>query len=104
MRAVLQRLEKSLNGIFPRGWNPLYNLGALSFYLFWICAVTGIYLFVFFETSIHGVWNSIEHITHEQFGIGSVMRSLHRYSSAGMAVTVTLHLFKELIMKRFMAG
>lgn len=104
MLAILQRCEKHLNRVFPSEWNPLYNLGALSFYLFWICTVTGVYLFVFFETSISGAWHSVETITHEQYWIGSIMRSLHRYSSAAMAVTVTLHLFRELIMKRFVAG
>ena len=53
----------------PEGWNPLDHLGAISFYLFWIVAVTGVYLFVFFETSISSAWHSVEVITHEQFYI-----------------------------------
>lgn len=104
MLAVLQRFEKLLDRFFPSDWNPLYNLGALSFYLFWICTITGVYLFIFFETSINGAWHSVEQITNEQYWIGSIMRSLHRYSSAAMAVTVTLHLFRELIMKRYLGG
>lgn len=34
--------------LLPRAWNPLHDLGASSFYLFWIVAVTGLYLFAFF--------------------------------------------------------
>jgi quinol-cytochrome oxidoreductase complex cytochrome b subunit/coenzyme F420-reducing hydrogenase delta subunit len=85
----------------PGGWNPLDHLGAISFYLFWIVAVTGLYLFVFFETSISGAWQSVEAITNEQFYIGSLMRSLHRYASSAMSLTVTAHLLKELWLRRF---
>ena len=104
MLATLQRIERLLNRVFPNDWNPLYNLGAISFHLFWICAITGVYLFIFFKTSIDGAWVSVDEITHRQYLIGSVMRSLHRYSSAGLAVAVTLHLFRELIMKRCGGG
>jgi ferredoxin len=64
-------------------------------------AVTGVYLFVFFETSISGVFDSVQAITEGHFYIGGLMRSLHRYASAGMAIVVTLHLVKEMSMKRF---
>jgi quinol-cytochrome oxidoreductase complex cytochrome b subunit/coenzyme F420-reducing hydrogenase delta subunit len=93
--------EKFLDRFFPASWNPLYNLGALSFYLFWIVAITGLYLFIFFDTSIQGAYLSVQSITYEQYFIGSLIRSLHRYASAAMAVTVTLHLVKELLMKRY---
>jgi quinol-cytochrome oxidoreductase complex cytochrome b subunit/coenzyme F420-reducing hydrogenase delta subunit len=93
--------ESLLDRVFPSPWNPLYHLGALSFYFFWILAVTGLYLFIFFETSIAGAYSSVEYITHEQYYIGSIMRSLHRYASAAMAVSVTLHIIKEFAMKRF---
>lgn len=85
----------------PGEWSVMYNLGALAFYFFWIMAVTGVYLFVFFETSISGVFDSVQALTDGHFYIGGVMRSLHRYASAGMAIVVTLHLAKEMSMKRF---
>ncbi len=93
--------ERFLDWVFPNAWNPLYHLGGLSYFFFWILAVTGLYLFVFFETSIIGAYSSVEAITHEQYYIGGIMRSLHRYASAAMAVSVTIHLIKELLMKRF---
>jgi quinol-cytochrome oxidoreductase complex cytochrome b subunit/coenzyme F420-reducing hydrogenase delta subunit len=94
-------LERQVGRVFEEGTNPFYHLGGLSYLFFWIMAVTGLYLFIFFETSISGAWRSVEAITTEQYYIGGIMRSLHRYASAAMAVTVTLHLFKELLMKRF---
>ncbi len=89
---------------FPEAWNPLRNLGAISFFLFWIVAVTGVYLFVFFETSMASAYASVEAISNEQFLIGSVMRGLHRYASAAMAVSVTAHLIREGTLRRFVGA
>jgi len=97
----MKHIESLLDRVFPDGMNPLYHLGGLSYYFFWILTFTGLYLFVFFETSLNGAYLSMEAITHEQYYIGGIMRSIHRYASAAMAVTVTLHLIKELSMKRF---
>ena len=47
-RHWLPALEALFDRAFdPRG-NPWRHLGALSFYLFWIIAVTGIYLYAVF--------------------------------------------------------
>ena len=67
MKALLKRgfngLESLFSKAFTPSWNPLYQLGALSFFYFWIVAVTGVYLFIFFETSISGAHTSLEQIT-----------------------------------------
>ena len=36
--------------------NPLNYLGALTIYFFWIVLVSGIWLFIFFETSVVGAY------------------------------------------------
>ncbi len=64
----------------------MYQLGALSFFYFWIVAVTGVYLFIFFETSITGAHSSMEYISVEQWYLGGIMRSFHRYASAAMGI------------------
>ena len=105
MKALLKRGFNLLDSLFSRAftpaWNPLYQLGALSFFYFWIVAVTGVYLFIFFETSISGAYSSIEQITHGQWYIGGVMRSFHRYASAAMGICVTLHVLREFAMDRY---
>ncbi len=105
MKTVIKKGFNALDGVFnivfTPHWNPLYQLGALSFFYFWIAAVTGVYLFIFFETSIGGAYLSIEQITHEQWFIGGVMRSFHRYASAAMGVCVTLHFFREFALDRY---
>ena len=40
-------------------------------------------------------------LTEEQWYLGGVMRSLHRYASDAMVVTVTLHLLREFAKGRF---
>ncbi len=101
---VLTAAELLLNKAFPTSWNPLYSLGALCFYMFWIVSISGLYLFIFFQTSIDGAWHSMEYISNDQWYAGGIMRSLHRYASDALVVFVTLHLFRELIMKRFQGG
>ena len=105
MKQLLKKVFNGLDSLFSRAftpaWNPMYQLGALGFFYFWIVAVTGVYLFIFFETSISGAYSSIEQITIGQWYLGGVMRSFHRYASAAMGITVTLHLLREFARDRY---
>jgi len=100
-RTVFVRIEAMLDRVFTPSCNPMFQLGALSFLYFWIMAATGIYLFIFFETSMTEAYVSVERLTREQWYLGGVMRSLHRYASAAMGVTVTIHLLREFALGRF---
>ncbi|MBO33716.1 MAG: cytochrome b/b6-like protein [Rhodospirillaceae bacterium] len=82
-------------------WNPLRHLGALSFFFFWVVVVSGIYVYIFFETSVGSAYNSIERMTIDHWYISGVMRSFHRYASDAMVVVVLLHMFREFIMDRY---
>lgn len=94
-------LESWFNISFGTQWNPLYHLGTLSFFLFWVILVSGIYLFLFFHGSLDGAYESVEYMTHEQWYVGGVMRSLHRYASDAVVLTVLLHMFKEFASGRY---
>ncbi len=96
-----QIVEGLFDRIFGSEWNPFYHLGALSFFYYWIIAVSGIYLYIVFETSIQGVYDSMEYLTHEQWYLGGIMRSLHRYGSDAMALTMMIHLLREFGLDRF---
>lgn len=98
---VFQHVESFFNRLFGEHCNPWYYLGALSFFFFWIVTASGLYLFIFFDTSIDGAYESMQAVTLEQWYAGGVMRSLHRYASDAMAVTVTLHLLREFCLGRF---
>ena len=101
LRFAFERLERLLDLAFPPAWNPLYHLGALGFFFYWIVAVSGIYLYLFFDTGVAAAYGSVEYLTHQQWYAGGVMRSLHRYASDGMVVVMVVHLFRELSLDRY---
>ena len=75
----------------------LRQLGGLGFYLFWIVAVTGIYLYAFLDTSAAGAWRSVEAIGREHWYVGGLMRGLHRYASDALVVATFAHLLREYL-------
>lgn len=94
-------VERAFDRVFEAADNPWRHLGALAFFFFWIVTASGIYLYVFFDTSVAGAFRSVESMTNEQWYAGGVMRSLHRYASDAFVVVVVLHLLKELVAGRF---
>ena len=94
------RLDALFNAVFGDRANPLYHLGAISFFLFWLVAVSGLYLYAFFETSVAGAYASVESLTHGQWYAGGIMRSLHRYASDAMVLSMGLHLLRHFAYDR----
>lgn len=97
----LQKLERWCDSAFDAQSNPWRHLGALGFFLFWVIAASGIYPYVFFDTSVEGAYRSVAALTREQSYAGGVMRSLHRYASDAFVVVVALHLVKEFLHRRY---
>ena len=100
IHAVLQRLENLFHRLGGPKGNPLTQLGALGWYLFWVITASGIYLYAFFDTGVTQAYSSIESITHDQWWAGGIMRSLHRYASDALVVVAFLHLLREFGMDR----
>jgi len=101
LRACFMRVEAVFNRAFGDRLNPLYHLGAITFFLFWIVAGSGLYLYAFFETAVSGAYQSVESITHGQWFAGGVLRSVHRYASDAMVLTMMLHLLRHFAFDRF---
>ncbi|MEE8393316.1 MAG: cytochrome b N-terminal domain-containing protein [Rhodospirillales bacterium] len=105
IRRPLQNLvlyvEAAYDRSFGPNWNPLRQLGSLTFFMYWVVIVTGIYVYIFFETSAAGAYQSVEYLTYQQWYVGGVMRSLHRYASDAMVVMVVMHLSREFIFDRY---
>jgi ferredoxin/coenzyme F420-reducing hydrogenase delta subunit len=100
LRAPFDRLDVLCARAFPPEWNPMAQLGAIGWFMFWIVAVSGVYLYIFFDTGISGTWRSVEAITRDQWWAGGVMRSLHRYASDALVVMALLHMLREWSMDR----
>ncbi|WP_187078383.1 cytochrome b N-terminal domain-containing protein [Ramlibacter cellulosilyticus] len=101
LQALFLRAEGLFNAAFGDRLNPLYRLGEITFFLFWVVAVSGLYLYAFFETGVGAAHASVEAITHRQWFAGGVLRSLHRYASDAMVLTMLLHLLRHFAFDRF---
>ncbi len=98
---LFRALERLAGYAFSGFNNPFYSLGALAFYFFYIIVGTGIYLFIFYDPSIKGSFDTVEYLTHDQWYFGGIMRSLHRYSSDALVLTMVLHIFREFVLGRY---
>ncbi|MCC6440312.1 MAG: hypothetical protein IT476_06770, partial [Rhodanobacteraceae bacterium] len=54
LQGALRRLFMLVEALFNRAFgdrlNPFYHLGSITFFLFWIVAGSGLYLYAFFDT------------------------------------------------------
>ncbi len=98
---IFDSIERPLDRLVGPSLNPFAQLGALGFFQFWIVAVTGIYLFIFFDTGIERAYASVESITLAHWYHAGVMRSLHRYASDLMVGLMLVHLLREFARDRY---
>ena len=100
LRALILPVESALETVFGPRLNPITQLGTLGWFLFWIVTVSGIYVYMFFDTGLTQAWESLETLSREQWWLGGIMRSLHRYASDALVVVVLLHALREFAMDR----
>lgn len=99
-QAAFYRVEAWLNVAFG-AHNPFYHLGSLGFYFFYIMVVSGLYLIIYYEPTVAGSYDQLQYLTHEQWYLGGLMRSLHRYAADSMVLVMALHILREWVMGRF---
>ena len=97
LRFALQRVEGGFDTAFGAKANPWRHLGGTAFFLFFVVAGTGAYLYAAFDTRVDGAYESVERITRGAWPLSGVARSLHRYASDAFAVIVLLHVLREWI-------
>jgi ferredoxin/coenzyme F420-reducing hydrogenase delta subunit len=100
LRTLFEHAEDGVERIFGPHWNPLRQLGALGWLLFWIITVSGVYLYIFFDTGIDQAYESVQALTHEQWWAGGIMRSLHRYASDALVIVALVHMVREFAFDR----
>ena len=101
VRSLFDGGEALIAKAFPPQWNPILNLSALSFLFYWIITASWIYLYIFFDTGVEQAYQSVEYITNEQWYAAGVMRSMHRYASDGLVLTMLLHILREFGLDRY---
>ena len=102
-------------GIWARAWlhfeglgarftgselNPFLYLGAIGIYFLWVILITGLYLLLFYSITADGAHDSIEYLTKNQWYLGGVMRSMHRYASDGLVIVMVLHALRHFVFQR----
>ncbi|OIQ92284.1 CDP-6-deoxy-L-threo-D-glycero-4-hexulose-3-dehydrase reductase [mine drainage metagenome] len=97
---LFMRAEALFNAAFGDRLNPFYHLGEITFTLFWLVAVSGLYLYAFFKTGVAAAYGSVEALTHGQWYLGGVMRSVHRYASDGMVLIMGIHMLRHFAFDR----
>jgi NAD(P)H-flavin reductase/ferredoxin len=100
-QALFLRAEALFNAIFGERLNPLYYAGAISYFLFWIVVASGLYLYAFFDTGVAEAYGSVEALTRDQRLAGGILRSIHRYASDGMVLTMFLHLARHFAFDQY---
>lgn len=103
-KRVFQLAEGLANTAFGSQNNPFYYLGALTFFFLIVLIVSGFYLYFFYDANVAGAYASIERLTHEQWYLGGVMRSVHRYAGDAMILTVVLHMLRRFFNDRYNGG
>jgi quinol-cytochrome oxidoreductase complex cytochrome b subunit/coenzyme F420-reducing hydrogenase delta subunit len=98
---IYQWAEVLLDRLVSPSLNPLYHSGTIAVFSLAVATVTGLYLFVFYRVGTEAAHRSIEGIMAHPFGIGALMRSLHRYASDAAILAAVLHGLKMLLDDRF---
>ncbi len=101
LRWFFMAAEGFFNRVFGDTLNPFYHLGTISFWQFWLLMGSGLYLYIFSETGVHVAYESVERLTHGQWWAGGVLRSVHRYATDGMILTMLLHLLRHFAYDRY---
>jgi coenzyme F420-reducing hydrogenase delta subunit/ferredoxin len=98
---LYQWSEVLLDRLVSPALNPLYHTGTIAVFSLAVALVTGVYLFLFYRVGTEAAHRSIEDIMGHPFLVGSLMRSLHRYSSDAAIVAAALHGLKMFLNDRF---
>jgi quinol-cytochrome oxidoreductase complex cytochrome b subunit/coenzyme F420-reducing hydrogenase delta subunit len=98
---ALERIEGIFDRAFGERLNPWRHLGALGFFSFWVCSASGIWIYVFFDTSATGAWESVAAMDRGEWPLGAFARALHRYSADAMVLVALAHLLRELARRHY---
>lgn len=103
LRRGFDRAERVFDALFAPALNPIAQLGALGWFMFWIVAATGIYLFAFFDTGVVNAYASVDWLSTDRWywWHAGIARSFHRYASDLMVAVMMLHLVREFAYDRY---
>lgn len=95
VRGAWQGADHLFDRAFGTAANPLRQLGALAFLALWLLALSGLWLYAVFDTSVVGAHTSIAELSRHPLAPGAILRSLHRYATDAFVLFTALHLLRE---------
>jgi quinol-cytochrome oxidoreductase complex cytochrome b subunit/coenzyme F420-reducing hydrogenase delta subunit len=98
-KRIVYTVEGIADRIFTPRYNPFYYLGTICAFLLVLIAISGLYLFFFYRTS--SPYETMQSITVNQWYLGGILRSIHRYASDGLILFLVLHLLREFLLGRY---
>lgn len=93
-------LDRGVQRHLPAALNPLAHTGAMTTVSFIIATVSGIVLLVWYSSSVHSAWDSVQAMDARPWTAGLV-RSVHRYSSDACMLFALVHAFRLFFAGRF---
>ncbi len=73
-----------------------WGMGGITFFLFVILTLTGIYLMFYFHPSKVQAFRDILYLRHD-VPFGNLLRNMHRWAAHAMIITVWLHMFRVFL-------
>jgi NAD(P)H-flavin reductase/quinol-cytochrome oxidoreductase complex cytochrome b subunit len=98
---TFHRVDGLFTRVFGEHLNPLFHLGAISYFMVWVVVVSGLVVYAFFKTGVQEAYDSVEYISRQQWWFGGVMRSVHRYASDAMVLTMLLHVARHFFFDHY---
>ena len=89
-----------MNHLFTERGNFLYFLGALPVILLFVLLITGLFMFIYYNMSVHQSYESVKYMTESAL-LGRFIRNLHRYAADAMMFFVLLHMARMLFEEKF---
>lgn len=97
LQRLWNRLDVGVSRIYGSRWNPLHQTGPLSVALMLVAIVTGVVLLL--EYRVGAPYESMQRIQAQAWGLRWV-RTLHRYVSDLVMLTVALHAIRMFVEGR----
>lgn len=98
---VVRALEHAFDRPFGPELNPLKQLGAVATLLLWLLLASGVVLYAVLDTSAVGAYASIAALADVPWGLGVLLRGLHRYGADAFMVVLALHILREWALGRY---
>lgn len=73
-----------------------WGMGGLTFYLFFVLTITGVYLMFYYHPTKGQAYQDIQYLLND-VPFGRLLRNMHRWAAHLMILTVWLHMFRVFL-------